>query len=558
MKTDYERLGRESLERLEKSAKNAGSAQTKFLLDRLKENSGTEFGRRYGFAQINSVKEYQNKVPLSSYEDYARDIERIIGGEKNILTARDAVFFCISSGTVGDEKYIPLTEYDLEAHYTFMYGAVFGQIRNYYKELSEKEIFGKIFQIGEFAKTYMPDGRMKGIRSSCVYQWLDENGKFDASDYCVPKEILFPETLEDRLYIKVRFALAERELTAIHGVFINRAAGMIEYILRNWESLLNDMEYGTVSADIPEKQKKYIAEKLPPAPERARELRSIPRENLHKGVIKKIWKKMKYILAIGGDSFFYYTEKMRGYADGIPVHYFVYAASEGVFGLAENVGSADRYMLLPESVFFEFIAMDGDNAPLLIDEVKIGEKYELAVTNRSGLYRYRLGDVVEIVGTYEKTPIVKFCCRRNQIINIAGEKSNQQQFDTAIKRFAELSQTGVRGYCVREDFSGVAPRYLFYMECEKIPCGGDELFERCMCEANPEYKSCLHMREIEPLHIEYLKDGSFKSYERALAESGKPAAQLKMPHFLNTEEKKRFFAARTVKREGNVCTSSQE
>ena len=37
--------------------------------------------------------------------------------------------------------------------------------------MDESEIFGKIFQIGEFAKTYMPDGRMNGIRSGCVYQW---------------------------------------------------------------------------------------------------------------------------------------------------------------------------------------------------------------------------------------------------------------------------------------------------------------------------------------------------------------------------------------------------
>ena len=164
MKTDYERLGGEALKRLEMSTKNADTAQIKFLLDWLNENKNTEFGKRYGFAQIKSVREYQKKVPLSVYDDYARDIERIIDGEKNILTARDTVYFCISSGTVGDEKYIPLTEYDLEAHYTFMYGAVFGQIREYYCGMDETEIFGKIFQIGEFAKTYMPDGRMNGIR----------------------------------------------------------------------------------------------------------------------------------------------------------------------------------------------------------------------------------------------------------------------------------------------------------------------------------------------------------------------------------------------------------
>lgn len=549
MKTDYGRLGREALNRLEKAAGNADAVQTKFLLDWLNENQNTEFGRRYDFAQINSPREYQSKVPLSGYGDYAHDIERIIDGERNILTARDAVYFCISSGTVSDEKYIPLTEYDLEAHYTFMYGAVFGQIQAYYRELSEKDIFGKIFQIGEFAKTYMPDGRMNGIRSSCVYQWLDENGGFDTSDYCVPREILFPDTLEDQLYVKVRFALAERNITAIHGVFINRIAGMVEYILRNWEMLLSDIECGAVSVEISEKQRNYITEKLPPDPGRARELRSIPREDLPDGIIKKIWKNMKYILAIGGDSFFYYTGKMRGYAGEIPLHYFVYAASEGVFGLAENVGAADRYMLLPESVFFEFLPVGGEDRPLLMDEVKVGERYEVVVTNRSGLYRYRLGDVIRVVGMHGKAPVVKFCYRRNQIINIAGEKSNQQQFDTAIRQFAELAGTEVVGYCVREDFAGIAPGYLFYMECGNVPRNAAGIFEKCMCEANPEYRACRNMGEIEPLRIAYLRKGSFKRYEQMLAESGKAMAQSKMPHFLNTDEKKVFFAAQVIKGE---------
>lgn len=561
MKTDYEGLGRRALERLEASVRDADDEQTSFLLDWLKENRDTRSGRRYGFSKIGSVREYQRQVPLSTYGDYAGDIERIIAGEKNILTARDAVYFCISSGTVGDEKYIPLTEYDLEAHYTFMYGAVFGQIREYYKDLPGSAIFGKIFQIGEFAKTCMPDGTMNGIRSGCIYQWLDRNGDFDASDHCVPKEILFPDTLEDRLYSKVRFALAERGLTAIHGVFINRVAGVIEYILHNWDLLLEDMEFGTVSVDLSQEQRRYLTEKLPPDPGRAKELRDIPRADLQKGIVKKIWKDIKYILAIGGDSFFYYTEKMRGYAEGVPVHFFVYAASEGVFGLAQEVGVPDRYILLPASVFFEFIPADqaicADQAdpadqmctPLLMGDVEIGKKYELVITNRSGLYRYRVGDVVKVVGMHGKAPVVRFCYRRDQVINLAGEKSDQQQLDMAIKRFTELAGIEVKGYCVSGHFSEIAPGYRFFMECEKAPPNAEELLERCMCEANPGYKACRTMHEIGPLHIQYLREGSFKRYEQMLAGRGKSMAQSKRPLYLDTREKRDFFAAQVIQRE---------
>lgn len=128
-------------------------------------------------------------------------------------------------------------------------------------------------------------------------------------------------------------------------------------------------------------------------------------------------------------------------------------------------------------------------------EVEIGGKYELIVTNRSGLYRYRLGDVVRVVGRHKKAPVVKFCYRRNQVINVAGEKSNRQQLDTAVKRFAGLTRTEVVEYCVREDFSGIAPGYLFYMECRNAPRNVAGIFERCMCEANPEYRACRNTRK---------------------------------------------------------------
>lgn len=548
MKTEYGRLGREALARLESTAKRADEVQSRFLLQWLKENRDTEFGRKYGFAEMNSVSKYRETVPLSAYEDYARAIERVIGGAQNVLTAREAVYFCLSSGTVGDEKYIPLTDSDLEIHYLYMYGGVFGQIREYYKELPEEAVFGKIFQIGEFAKTYMPDSRMNGIRSSCVYQWLDEREGFDASDYCVPKEILFPNRLEDMTYVKARFALAERNLTAIHGVFVTRVAGMIEFILRHWELLLRDMELGTVSVSLPGAQRRLLLRYLPPNPSRARELGSIPREGLSREIIRKIWRNMRYILAIDGESFPYYTEKMREYAGDVPIHSFVYAASEGVFGLAETVGQPDRYVLLPESAFFEFIPVDstGDNT-VLMNDLEPGRKYEMVVTNRSGLYRYRMGDVVEMVGRHALAPVVKFCYRRNQVINIAGEKSNQQQFDDAIRRFTRLTHVEVRSYCVQEDRPDIAPRYLFYMECSPIPGGADEVLESCLCAANPDYRACRSMREIEPLHIEFLREGSFASYERKLAQSGKPLAQSKIPHFLDTDEKKRFFAAQVLK-----------
>ncbi len=353
MKTNYGELGRESIDLLKDTSKRAAEVQMQILDRLMHRNRETVYGKKYGFGAIKAVGEFQKKVPLCVYGDYEDYILRMVAGEEKVLTEEPAVYYCISSGTTGDTKYLPLTETDLKIQYTYAYGLLFGMVKEYYQDLPEDEIFGKIFQIGEFAKTYMENGAMNGIRSGCVYQWLDRDGQFNAEDYCVPKEVLFPDTLEDLCYVKVRFALAEQDLRAIHGVFVNRVAGVLDYIWRNWEMLLKDMEYGRVDecVGLSPRWREYVERKLPPNPLRAAQLRLLSHDTLHKGIIKKIWPKVRYVLAIGGKSFAYYTEKMKEYAGDIPIHPYAYAASEGIFGVAEKIDQPDRYILFPEAGF---------------------------------------------------------------------------------------------------------------------------------------------------------------------------------------------------------------
>ena len=44
-------------------------------------------------------------------------------------------------------------------------------------------------------------------------------------------------------------------------------------------------------------------------------------------------------------------------------------------------------------------------------QVEAGQTYELAITNMSCLYRYRLGDVVKVTGFHKQCPKVEFLYR---------------------------------------------------------------------------------------------------------------------------------------------------
>lgn len=548
MKTDYGKLGQEAMEALRTSAEQAAAVQTRILQEILCRNRDTVYGRRFGFGKLRSAGEFQKYVPLTGYGDYEDYILRMIAGEERVLTHDPAVYYCISSGTTGEAKYLPLTQADLELQYVYAYGIPFGMVRDFYGDMPENYVFGKIFQVGEFAKTFMESGVMNGIRSGCIYQWMDRDGQFNAEDYCVPREVLFPDTLEDLTYLKVRFALAERNLQAIHGVFANRVAGVMDYIWHNWDMLLADMETGRVneSVSLSPEWRVFAGKMLPPDSARAKELRGLSRKTLRKDMIKKLWPQMRYILAIGGTPFSCFMEKLAEYAGDVPVYHFAYAASEGIFGVAERVNQTDRYILFPEAGFFEFLPLGQEEQErcLLMGELCTGKRYELVFTNHSGLYRYRIGDVIEVVGWFAQAPVVRFCYRKNQMLSLAGEKTNQEQLEQAIKQFSSCMGCKVIGYCVREELSGLLPRYQFYLECSGAdPAQAETVLDDCLCRTNYEYQGCRRMNEIGRVRIAYLRAGSFEAYEEHLARSGRQVGQHKRVCILNTEEKKQFFEA---------------
>lgn len=544
MNTDYVSLGAAALRKLRQTTARAWQIQKEQLQTILQQNSSIEYGLRYGFSQIRSTQEFQSRVPLSCHGDYEPYIENLLSGGTRQLTEEEPVYFAITSGSTGTPKYVPVTGTDMLVHYDYIYGGVFGMVQEHYPQMPPEALFGKIFQVGEFARTSLPGGQMCGVRSASLYQWLDRDGTFDASDYCVPKEVLFPEKVEDLTYVKVRFALAERNITAIHSVFLHRVVGTLDYIRQNWDLLLRDMERGTVddSIPLPEHWRQKVCQWLPPDPQRAAELRTLQLDINTEDMVPKIWPNIRYIVGIGGRNFPIYTRAMETYAKTVPIHHFIYGASEGFLSIAAGVGVPDAYILLPEAGFFEFLPVPhAAGHPLTMEEVTPGKRYELIFTNHSGLYRYRMQDVLEVVGFYGQSPIVRFCYRINQALNVADEKLNTEQLREALRLFQQ--RTGHEAACcAQEDYTVRPGRYLIYME--HIPLKDAEaVMDQCLCQASLGYQGCRNMGDIGPVRVRFLPPGSFQRYEQHLAHQGRTMAQYKPIQILNSEESQRFFTA---------------
>ena len=141
-------------------------------------------------------------------------------------------------------------------------------------------------------------------------------------------------------------------------------------------------------------------------PARARELRDIFACGFDEPVIRRIWPGMKRIVACRSVEFELYTYHLARYAGDIPVTDSGHVDSEAVLGTSCGDGC---YRLAYGECYFEFIPEGRDEKDVLAaEELREGCYYEVLVTNRAGLYRYRLGDVIRVERMENGTPVYRF------------------------------------------------------------------------------------------------------------------------------------------------------
>ncbi len=472
MSTALEVLGNNAINRLKKQSLNAEKINFDLLFKMLNDNKDTELGRKYHFADIKTIEDYKKMVPPMGYEDYAPLIERVIDhGETNLYTVYNVKTYALSSGSVGVPKRIPVTDISLEK-YT-LYGAYrpFATVANAYKGRSQKIKHGRGLNAFDVVSTPTKDGK---TLSGCVSGSAADTAKpvmpFILS---TPVDVVYPPEKMDTKYLDVLFALRDEKLSYMLGVFMTGIVDEMAYIKDNWESLCDDIEKGIINPEtkISSEMKAKLEKQMKPLPKRAAFLREEFKKGFDDPWLRRIWPDLSWAGAIGTGGFKAYTEKFKQLAgDDIPIDFMIYGASEGMFAAALEA-NAEEYMLIPDGGFYEFVPEDIDDYSVTytLDQLEVGKKYELLVTNLSGFYRYKLKDVIEVMGYYNEAPLIRFAYRKNQLINLAGEKITENDLAWAVSEFAKDTKIKVVDYCVYGDTDFPPGRYQVIIEPEDKP-----------------------------------------------------------------------------------------
>lgn len=96
-------------------------SQEEFVIRLIRENAKTAYGMEKGFSSITSLQAFRERIPLTSYEDYAPYIKRVAEGEQNVLTAYMTEHFSLLSGY----KKLPISKWDAQVAYDYLFCSSF-------------------------------------------------------------------------------------------------------------------------------------------------------------------------------------------------------------------------------------------------------------------------------------------------------------------------------------------------------------------------------------------------------------------------------------------------
>tara|TARA_B100001971_G_scaffold215193_1_gene259999 strand:- start:89819 stop:91360 length:1542 start_codon:yes stop_codon:yes gene_type:complete len=92
------------------------------------------------------------------------------------------------------------------------------------------------------------------------------------------------------------------------------------------------------------------------------------------------------------------------------------------------------YLPLIENIFYEFIHKD--HQILQLHQLEQDQIYEVVITNRSGLIRYQMNDLIQVTHFSGKTPCFKFISRTGLGSDLTGEKLDLKSIQEIFKKLA--------------------------------------------------------------------------------------------------------------------------
>ena len=376
--------------------------QTRLLRRLLQQAASTEWGRRFGFADLARADDvaaaYQARVPLHQYEALRADVERVRAGAADVMWPGRFKHFAVSSGTASAGKIIPVSHEMLLKNKRFSVGV---GLQHLGATGNPRFLFGKHLALpGRIEEDPTYPGTLVGEVSGLQAEYAPMAFKYLLQ--AIPNEVAF---------------------------------------LPNWEQKLDAIVDRTLDLDV---------RTVVMAPTWGQVLfnRLIDRYNDQHGAsattVGAVWPSLQLFIS-GGVALSSYRAVLEPLI-GLPSMRFLetYGASEGFFSFQTDLDDPAMLLHLDNGVFFEFVRMDELNTDhptrYTIADIEPGVRYAPFLTTCSGLWAYCLGDVVRFTQTDPHKILV--AGRTSEMIDKFGEAVFGEEARTALEHACR--KTGAR------------------------------------------------------------------------------------------------------------------
>ena len=461
--------------------------QQEWLYSLLYDSAETEYGRKYNFSEIKNYKVFKERVPLSDYDSLKPYIDRTRRGEQNLLWHSDIKWFAKSSGTTDKSKFLPVSQESLDGCH---YNAGRDMITLHCYNNPETQLFtgknlalGGSFKEDVFGEHSSFHGDVSAIIIHNLPMWADF---FRAPDVSIALMDEWESKLE-----RMAYSMMDENVVSLAGV-------------PSWMLVLLKRILQLKKADT----------------------------------IADVWPNLE-VYFHGGVSFSPYKEQFAKLLGNDKVNYLqLYNASEGFFGIQDQLKSDELLLMLDYGIFYEFIEVqdppkgDGSKA-IALEDVKTGVNYAMIISTNAGLWRYQIGDVIRFTSTNPYRFIISG--RTKQHINVFGEELMVHNTDTAVSFASEKTHAMVREYTVAPVFMDAnSGAHEWLIEFEKEPNNFEffcAVLDEQLKKQNSDYEAKRYNNYV--LHfpvIRKVQDGSFYTW---LKQNNKIGGQFKIPRLSN-------------------------
>lgn len=372
--------------------------------------------------------------------------------------------------------------------------------------------------------------------------------------YTSPNEAILCSDSYQSMYAQMLCGLyLHKEVLRVGAVFASGLLRAIRFLQINWTQLAQDIKTGTLNPKITDPSvRECVTHLLKPNSELAELITTHCSKENWEGIITRIWPNTKYLDVIVTGAMAQYIPTLDFYSGGLPLACTMYASSECYFGLNLKPmckPSEVSYTIMPNMAYFEFLPHDSteltlsrDSPPRLVDltNVEVGKEYELVITTYAGLYRYRVGDILRVTGFHNSAPQFKFIRRKNVLLSIDADKTDEAELQTAIDNATVLLRefnTSVVEYTSYGDTKSIPGHYVIYWELlvkDPVNPPSAEVMNKCCLVMEESLNSVYRQgrvadNSIGPLEIRVVKNGTFEELMDYAISRGASINQYKVP-----------------------------